>query len=229
MLPTVLSLAYAVAKPAFPTTKGHATLARPAAACQLHHAATAGTLASTTRDPWAVLNLTATASPDSVRRAFLDRAVELHPDVNPGCPELALEELLLARRARDVMLYDRGRERLLAAAPAIDGSTNDYLSSDDLSSDDLLSDGLLSDEAPAGEVEDMPPAARAAWPLMVLRQTAKWARGRWIMAGTSTFEAWRDGLSAALRILSSTMSSPWAFIAGVLLSRAMKHAASLYL
>ena len=54
--------------------------------------------------PRQLLNVSVRSCPDAIQRAFVQRAMQLHPDKNPGCRALASSELGAALRARDTMI-----------------------------------------------------------------------------------------------------------------------------
>jgi len=54
--------------------------------------------------PWTVLNVSAMACPAVIKASFINAALQLHPDKNPGCRDLADAEFVAALRARDTML-----------------------------------------------------------------------------------------------------------------------------
>mmetsp|Transcript_9994 Transcript_9994/g.21683 ORF Transcript_9994/g.21683 Transcript_9994/m.21683 type:complete len:262 (-) Transcript_9994:447-1232(-) len=114
--------------------------------------------------PWTVLNISAQACPDEVKSAFIEHALRLHPNHNPGCPRLASREFVAALRARDAML---------SIAPWMQHGQCDAMGDGD-SSAGYKEEG--DDGTETGPIGGRAPVVQHAWKYIKEKAKTKWNR-----------------------------------------------------
>jgi len=148
--------------------------------------------------PWSILNVSSVSCPDEIKRAYLERQLALN-SANEECPELALEEILIARRARDTMLE---------LAPWLERS-------------DCVGKTVSASRAKTNASVTSPEGLVR----IAVKHVSKWVVKRVKQAASSAAGWWRKALARAYQL----MSSPWAmaaelFIVGLLLLQALQGA-----